>query len=124
MTAVALVNYPKDLNLEFQQVLGNGKKPSGIDHKKQIEYNPTVLHAECESLGQGIKSKPFFFLLPMIFTSTLFGMFMANCYKIYGLYVRYPISLLLRTDWTIRCLQSLDPAQPSPMVCPGPCGQC
>jgi hypothetical protein len=47
---VLLVRYPSDLNIEYQQVVGNGKVPSGIDHKKSVDHHPTVLHAECETL--------------------------------------------------------------------------
>ena len=32
-------------------------------------------------------SKPFAIFVPMILTGCLLGMLMANCYKIYGLYV-------------------------------------
>lgn len=87
--ATLLVRYPRDLNLEYQQVLGEGnKKPSGVNHEKSVDYHPTVLHAECETLAQGIKSRPFVFLLPMVLTSTLFGMLMANSYKVYGLSIK------------------------------------
>lgn len=92
--ATLLVRYPRDLNLEYQQVLGEGnKKPSGVNHEKSVDYHPTVLHAECETLAQGIKSRPFVFLLPMVLTSTLFGMLMANSYKVYGLSVSVALSL-------------------------------
>ncbi|CAD8092769.1 unnamed protein product [Paramecium sonneborni] len=83
--SVLLVKYPRDLNLEYQQVLGEGnKKPSGINHEKSVDYHPTVMHAECETLGQGLKSRPFWFLVIMVLCSIIFGMLLANCYKIFG----------------------------------------
>lgn len=30
---------------------GEGKKPSGINHEKSVDYHPTVMHAECETLS-------------------------------------------------------------------------
>ncbi|CAK69197.1 unnamed protein product (macronuclear) [Paramecium tetraurelia] len=83
--ATLLIKYPRDLHLEYQAVLGDGtKKPSGINHEKSIDYHPTVLHAECETLGQGIKSRPFWFLIVMVLCSVIFGLLMANCYKVFG----------------------------------------
>ncbi|CAD8089028.1 unnamed protein product [Paramecium sonneborni] len=83
--ATLLVKYPNDLNLEYQQALGEGyKKPSGINHEKSVDYNPTVMHAECETLEQGLKSRPFWFLVVMVLCSIIFGMLLANCYKVFG----------------------------------------
>ncbi|CAD8087151.1 unnamed protein product [Paramecium primaurelia] len=73
------------LHLEYLQVFGEGnKKPNWINHEKSVDYHPTVMHAECDTLGQGMISKPFWFMIFYGLCSILFGMLLDNCYKVFG----------------------------------------
>lgn len=77
-----MINYPRDLHLEYQAVVNKTD-----DHKHHVAYHPPHPHTECETVKQGLYSKPFAIFVPMILTGCLLGMLMANCYKIYGLYI-------------------------------------
>lgn len=91
------MNYPKDLenyhlSLEAQKQI-NKQTTDVLRNYNAPEESPTndspkkVVTSVDITLKQGILSKPFAFLVGMVLTSILWGMFMANSYKVYGLSV-------------------------------------
>eukprot|EP01017_Pseudomicrothorax_dubius_P015905 TRINITY_DN1813_c0_g1_i6.p1 TRINITY_DN1813_c0_g1~~TRINITY_DN1813_c0_g1_i6.p1 ORF type:complete len:400 (+),score=51.43 TRINITY_DN1813_c0_g1_i6:95-1294(+) len=74
-----LVKFPKDLHLELVD-----------EHEVITKEGQTKAHEvahECETVSQGLKSRPLRFLLPMTITAPFWGMLIANSYKLYGFYL-------------------------------------
>ncbi|KAM3141824.1 hypothetical protein pb186bvf_006146 [Paramecium bursaria] len=92
-----LLNYPEDLenyhlSLEAQK-LTTKQITEVARNQNPPEESPTndsptkVIKPIDITLKQGLMSKPFILLVGMVLTSILWGMFMANSYKVYGLSV-------------------------------------
>jgi len=53
--------------------------------KKGVSKEVVTTHNECQSVRQGLKSRPFYLILGMVLFGTFLGYLMANNYKVYGL---------------------------------------
>jgi MFS family permease len=86
-----LIKYPKDLHMELyddhhDNFVGDGKK-----HVEE------VIHNDCDSVKEGLVSRPFIFMFVMAFFSGWFGLLIANSYKLYGFDLKKQDSFLTLT---------------------------
>jgi Na+/melibiose symporter-like transporter len=80
---VCLVRFPQQLNLELQA-------PRAASNKILI-----LNDNQCETLGQGINSRPFKLLLIMLTNATCGSMWLTNLYQAYGRETYTPEQLAL-----------------------------
>eukprot|EP01015_Nassula_variabilis_P022184 TRINITY_DN403_c0_g1_i7.p1 TRINITY_DN403_c0_g1~~TRINITY_DN403_c0_g1_i7.p1 ORF type:complete len:499 (+),score=56.73 TRINITY_DN403_c0_g1_i7:70-1566(+) len=75
---VFLIKYPRELHLELYD------EHNVLTKVAEKKTQDQVIHNECQSFKDGVKSRPFFFLFTMALLSTYAGFMMAGCYKTYG----------------------------------------
>ncbi|CAD8151060.1 unnamed protein product [Paramecium octaurelia] len=90
-----MIRYPKDIDPDKMLTTLEALQPK---KNKQFEDQlPTCIipnRKECQSVTNGIKSKPFILLQLIVLMSCTLGMMISNCYKFYGFELGFNDSLL------------------------------